>query len=72
MCIKFMNLSTISFSEFEIRSLPFEKRVDQVLSWLDLPKEKRPSFLTLYMEQPDKSGHSASPKSIKVRFSCIT
>ena len=30
---------------------PDEKRVDQVLAWLQLPPEKRPHFITLYYRE---------------------
>ncbi|CAI5504799.1 unnamed protein product [Closterium sp. Naga37s-1] len=42
-------------------SMPFEQRVDQVLAWLDLPAPRRPSFLSLYLEEPDESGHLGGP-----------
>ncbi|GJP51834.1 hypothetical protein CLOM_g10965 [Closterium sp. NIES-68] len=42
-------------------SMPFEQRVDQVLAWLDLPSPLRPSFLSLYFEEPDESGHKGGP-----------
>ncbi|XP_042225372.1 venom phosphodiesterase 2-like [Homarus americanus] len=42
-------------------SIPFEHRVDQVLAWLDLPAETRPSFMTLYMHEPDNMGHIYGP-----------
>ena len=34
---------------------PDEKRVEQVLAWLQLPPEKRPHFITLYFENTDDS-----------------
>ncbi|CAL8293007.1 unnamed protein product [Merluccius merluccius] len=37
--------------------VPFEERVFTILKWLQLPDDKRPDFFTLYLEQPDKSGH---------------
>ncbi|KAJ3608699.1 hypothetical protein NHX12_023229, partial [Muraenolepis orangiensis] len=37
--------------------VPFEERVFTVLKWLQLPDDKRPDFFTLYLEEPDKSGH---------------
>ncbi|XP_038135669.1 venom phosphodiesterase 1 [Cyprinodon tularosa] len=43
--------------------VPFEERVFTVLKWLQLPEDKRPDFFTLYMEEPDKSGHSFGPVS---------
>jgi len=33
------------------------QRVNGVLSWLDLPENKRPSFITLYFDAPDTYGH---------------
>jgi predicted AlkP superfamily pyrophosphatase or phosphodiesterase len=42
-------------------AVPNEARVDQVLAWLKLPAEKRPHFITLYMSEPDHSGHQYGP-----------
>uniref|UniRef100_A0A3Q4I2I5 Ectonucleotide pyrophosphatase/phosphodiesterase family member 3-like n=1 Tax=Neolamprologus brichardi TaxID=32507 RepID=A0A3Q4I2I5_NEOBR len=44
-------------------TVPFEERVFTVLEWLQLPANKRPDFFTLYLEEPDKSGHSYGPVS---------
>lgn len=43
--------------------LPYEKRVEQVLTWLDMPDGKRPQFLSLYFDQPDSYGHKFGPAS---------
>ena len=49
--------------------LPFDgkmtpgARVDQVLSWLDLPPAQRPGFVTLYFEQIDHAAHYFGPAS---------
>uniref|UniRef100_A0A8C5GZ12 Venom phosphodiesterase 1-like n=1 Tax=Gouania willdenowi TaxID=441366 RepID=A0A8C5GZ12_GOUWI len=43
--------------------IPFEERVFSVLQWLQLPEDQRPHFYTLYLEEPDKSGHSFGPVS---------
>ncbi|XP_034747427.1 venom phosphodiesterase 1 [Etheostoma cragini] len=43
--------------------VPFEERVFTVLKWLQLPDDQRPDFYTLYLEEPDKSGHSYGPVS---------
>uniref|UniRef100_A0A671VD45 Venom phosphodiesterase 1-like n=1 Tax=Sparus aurata TaxID=8175 RepID=A0A671VD45_SPAAU len=43
--------------------VPFEERVFTVLKWLQLPDNERPDFYTLYLEEPDKSGHSYGPDS---------
>ncbi len=45
------------------KTVPAETRVDTVLGWLDLPLQKRPSFLTLYMEEVDTAGHEDGPDS---------
>ncbi|GJM59553.1 ectonucleotide pyrophosphatase/phosphodiesterase [Persicobacter diffluens] len=44
-------------------SIPFEKRVEKILSWTQLSKEERPDFITLYFHEPDKSGHNFGPDS---------
>ncbi|GLD59507.1 venom phosphodiesterase 1-like isoform X1 [Lates japonicus] len=43
--------------------VPFEERVFTLLKWLQLPDDERPDFYTLYLEEPDKSGHSFGPVS---------
>src|SRR5580692_6014690 len=42
-------------------AFPDDKRVDQVLAWLQLPPEKRPHFITLYMSDTDHAGHAYGP-----------
>ena len=42
------------------------QRVDQVLAWLDLPPDQRPSFLTLYFDAVDHAGHYYGPDSPQV------
>jgi alkaline phosphatase D len=44
-----------------------EKRVDQVVTWLKLPAELRPHFITLYYSNVDHAGHSYGPDSEEVR-----
>lgn len=41
-------------------------RVHSVLSWLDLPAEQRPKFLTLYFSTVDDMGHAYGPDSAEV------
>jgi len=43
-----------------------DQRVDQVLAWLDLPADQRPSFLTLYFDEVDHAGHDHGPDSPEV------
>ncbi|XP_028404712.1 venom phosphodiesterase 2-like [Dendronephthya gigantea] len=48
------------------QTVPFNDRVEQVLKWLQLPMDERPSFITLYFHEPDYSGHGYGPDSSKV------
>jgi len=47
-------------------SVPFEQRMYGALDWIDLPKDERPSFITLYIENVDHAGHSDGPDSDEV------
>ena len=40
---------------------PYNKRVEQVLNWLDMPDATRPQFISLYFDEPDHSGHEFGP-----------
>eukprot|EP00249_Psilotum_nudum_P023266 c28811_g1_i1 orf=707-2356(-) len=42
-------------------SVPYEERVDTILGYFDLPPSQRPSFITLYFEEPDHTGHTTGP-----------
>ena len=47
--------------------LPVEKRIDTVLSWLQLPEESRPHFIALYLtSHVDDVGHWYGPDPIEV------
>lgn len=50
------------WKEYE-HTLPNDERVETILSWLDLPKEKRPTVFTMYFSDVDDAGHSFSPYS---------
>jgi predicted AlkP superfamily pyrophosphatase or phosphodiesterase len=41
----------------------FEARVEQVLSWLDLPPAERPHMITLYFEYPNDVSHQYGPQA---------
>lgn len=43
-----------------------KRRVDKILKWLDLPADKRPTFLTLYFDAVDHAGHEHGPDSAEV------
>src|SRR5580698_453208 len=45
---------------------PDEKRVEQVLAWLHLPREQRPHLITLYFSDTDTAGHRHGPDSPEV------
>uniref|UniRef100_A0A8C5JM18 Ectonucleotide pyrophosphatase/phosphodiesterase 3 n=1 Tax=Junco hyemalis TaxID=40217 RepID=A0A8C5JM18_JUNHY len=47
-------------------SVPYEERISGILKWLDNAQSERPDIYTLYIEQPDSSGHSFGPVSAGV------
>ena len=42
------------------------QRVEQILAWLDLPIDQRPTFLTLYFNAVDHAGHEYGPDTPQV------
>lgn len=44
-------------------NIPGEERVEQVLAWLELPAEERPTFITLYFSNVDHAGHEEGPET---------
>jgi predicted AlkP superfamily pyrophosphatase or phosphodiesterase len=48
-------------------AVPPAARVDQVLAWLDRPKDERPSLVTLYFDETDLMGHWYGPDSTQVQ-----
>jgi predicted AlkP superfamily pyrophosphatase or phosphodiesterase len=44
-------------------NLPPGRRTDQVLEWLSLPDDERPSLVTLYYSDVDTAGHEDGPES---------
>ncbi len=38
-------------------SIPNEEKIDQVLSWLELPETERPSFMAIYFNEANYYGH---------------
>ncbi len=55
------------FKEYNGR-VPNELRVDTILSWLDLPPDKRPTMLTLYFSLIDDAGHEFSGDAVETRY----
>ena len=41
-----------------------EYRVQKILEWIDLPKQSRPVFMTLYFSDVDSWGHNIGPDAI--------
>lgn len=54
------------FREYDRKVTPLD-RVQQILDWLDLPVDQRPTFLTLYFEDIDNMGHGHGPESVEVK-----
>lgn len=48
------------------RHRSYRQRVDDALTWLQLPEEKRPHFITLYFEETDDVGHVYGPDSPQI------
>lgn len=53
---------------YSYRAAGYTERIYEVLGWLDMPKETRPDFITLYFDQPDHAGHNSGPESEEVRI----
>ena len=45
--------------------MPDTARVRRLLEWLDLPLDRRPTFLTLYSSGVDNAGHEYGPDSLE-------
>src|SRR3990167_2715142 len=58
---------TVPYEYFNFSSISYDSRVDQVLSWLDLPEQERPRLITLYLDGVDSAGHRSGPYSADVR-----
>ena len=42
-------------------SIPIDRRIQTVISWLKLPPEKRPHLISFYISRVDHEGHSYGP-----------
>jgi predicted AlkP superfamily pyrophosphatase or phosphodiesterase len=47
--------------------IPNTERIDQILSWLDLPQAARPTVFTLYFSDTDDAGHHFGPDSEQLK-----
>lgn len=48
--------------------VPPQMRVDKLLGWFDLPKEKRPTMMTLYFSDTDDAGHAFGPDAEETKY----
>lgn len=51
--------------------LPNNARVDAILRWLDLPLDRRPTFLSLYFSDVDDAGHGYGPVSLQTEKAVV-
>lgn len=49
-------------------TVPPEMRIDKALGWLDLPRAKRPTLITLYFSDVDDAGHAFSPDAEETKY----
>ncbi len=47
-------------------SIPFEKRLDELAGWLDLPAGQQPAVICFYLEETNSAGHKYGPDSPEV------
>ncbi|MCF8331965.1 MAG: ectonucleotide pyrophosphatase/phosphodiesterase [Bacteroidales bacterium] len=45
------------------KNISFAARIDSVISWLNLPPQKRPELIMWYMHEPDATAHYSGPHS---------
>jgi len=45
------------------QKVPFEDRIDSVMTWFSLPISHRPRLIMLYFHEPDWTGHEYGPSS---------
>ncbi len=50
--------------------MPYESRIDTVISWLQLPDSIRPHLIMWYLAEPDGVGHDFGPDSPEI-VSCV-
>lgn len=51
--------------------VPPQMRVDQVLGWLDKPRNERPTMITLYFSDTDDAGHEFGPDAEETRYAAL-
>lgn len=58
------------FKKYE-HNKPYFERVDSVISWLQLPQNVRPHFITIYFHDTDSFGHEFGPDSDELNRSVM-
>lgn len=51
--------------------MPFENRIDTVMSWLSKPIKTRPRLVMWYLHQPDSWGHKLGPENPQINAKII-
>lgn len=51
--------------------VPNEMRIDKVLSWLDLPGDKRPTMISTYFSETDDVGHEFGPDAEELKYAVL-
>jgi len=52
-----------SISKRYDQKVPFDDRIDSVMTWFSLPMSHRPRLIMLYFHEPDWTGHEYGPSS---------
>lgn len=58
-----LNFRRPDYFKYYEHSKDYFERVDGVISWLKLPYDERPKFITLYFDMVDTYGHKYGPKT---------
>lgn len=53
------------------QSVPIKQRMDQVITWLKLPEQERPRFISLYFSSPDNESHLYGPFAEETKRSVL-
>jgi len=61
-----------TYSHHYDKKKPYQERIDQIIDWLKLPQEKRPTFITGYFSLVDSIGHQHGPDSQQVKEAVLT
>ena len=56
-----------SYYERYNHSTPHIKRINKIIEWLNLPRRRRPHYLSLYLSDVDSAGHRYGPRSKEVK-----